>query len=426
VTAELPPTQSRKAQAARRRLDVVETRPFPAYVVWELTLACDHACLHCGSRAARARENELSTAQALEVVGELAALGTKELVFIGGEAYLHPGFLELVAAARSHDIVPAMTTGGAGIDETLAFALKRGGMARVSVSIDGLEASHDRVRKRGSYASAMRALALLRAAGVDLSVNTTVNRLNLPDLEALYDELLASGVRSWQIQLAVPLGRAADHPELLLQPFELLELLPRVDALKRRGLGEGLLIMPGNNLGYFGPEELRLRSQNARATDHFQGCQAGRFVMGIESDGGVKGCPSLPSRGYVGGRFDAGTSVRAIWEKAPELGFTRGDRRAELWGRCKDCEFAELCLGGCSFTAHSLFGRRGNNPYCHHRALVLAGQGLRERLVRVEAAPGNPFDHGRFEIVEEALDAPLPLVEPERLRLTVATDENPS
>src|SRR5262245_65386103 len=58
------------------------------YVVWELTLRCDHACHHCGSRAAREREDELSTGEALDVVTQLAAMGAREVTLIGGEAYL--------------------------------------------------------------------------------------------------------------------------------------------------------------------------------------------------------------------------------------------------------------------------------------------------------------------------------------------------
>jgi hypothetical protein len=48
-----------------------------------------------------------------------------------------------------------------------------------------------------------------------------------------------------------------------------------------------------------------------------------------------------------------------------------------------------------------LLGRPGNNPYCHHRALELTREGKRERVVRAAPAPGEPFDYGRFEIVEE-------------------------
>jgi hypothetical protein len=72
-------------------------------------------------------------------------------------------------------------------------------------------------------------------------------------------------------------------------------------------------------------------------------------------------------------------------------------------------------MGGCSFTAHSISGRPGNNPYCHYRARTLAKQGHRERLVPAAAAQGLPFDHGTFEIVVEPLDAPDMIPPPERL-----------
>jgi hypothetical protein len=73
-------------------------------------------------------------------------------------------------------------------------------------------------------------------------------------------------------------------------------------------------------------------------------------------------------------------------------------------------------MGGCSFTAHALFGRPGNNPYCHFRARTLAAQGKRERLVPAEPAEGRPFDNGLFELVLEDLDGPDPgLDAPERL-----------
>ena len=67
----LPPAPT----STRRRLHVLDEGHHPAYVVWELTLRCDHACTHCGSRAAVARDVELTTTQALDVVRRLAELG---------------------------------------------------------------------------------------------------------------------------------------------------------------------------------------------------------------------------------------------------------------------------------------------------------------------------------------------------------------
>lgn len=391
----------------RRRLDVVDTSFHPAYVVWELTLRCDHACTHCGSRASAPRKDELSLDEALGVADQLAALGSREVVLIGGEAYLHEGFLDIARRLSAHGIQVVMTTGGRGIDEALARSMADAGIRRVSVSLDGTRVTHDLMRNlKGSFDTGLAALRHLRAAGIKVSSNINVNRLNQGDLEALYEILLAEGVSSWQVQLTTPLGRAADRPQMVLQPYDLLELFPRIARLKLRGREDGLLVTPGNNLGYFGPEEGLLRSLSGDQ-DHFQGCQAGRFVLGIESHGAVKGCPSLQSAHYVGGNLRQ-EALEQIWSESPELGLMRERTTDELWGYCATCPFAKACLGGCSFTAHALLGRRGNNPYCHFRAREHQSRGLRERLVQVQEAPGTPFDNGSFEIVVEPFDSAEP------------------
>jgi radical SAM protein with 4Fe4S-binding SPASM domain len=389
-----------------RRLDVTQPPPLhPAYVVWELTLACDQPCTHCGSRAGTARTGELSTDEALKVVAQLAATGAREVVLIGGEAYLHPGFLEIVAALAQAGVRASLTTGGRGITPALAASMKAAGLHAASVSIDGLEPTHDLMRAcRGSFASATAALRHLRGAGLLTAANTNVNRLNAGDLEGLYEQLVELRVSAWQVQITAPLGRAADRPDLILQPWDLLDVVPRVAALKSKAREAGILLMPGNNLGYFGPEEATLRSLRPEDRDHWRGCQAGRFVLGIESNGAVKGCPSLQTAHYVGGNLrDSG--LTDIWNHAPQLAFTRHRTVDDLWGFCRTCTFAATCMGGCSFTAHAIFGRPGNNPYCHYRARTLARAGRRERLIPKTAAPGLPFDNGTFDVIEEPLDA---------------------
>ena len=229
--------------------------------------------------------------------------------------------------------------------------------------------------------------------------NTQINRLNLPELEDLLEALLGVDIQAWQVQLTGPMGRASDRPEWLLQPFEMLELMPRLGAIADRAAERGCTINAANNLGYFGPQEHKLR------LEHFHGCAAGRHVLGIESNGDVKGCPSLPSEPYVGGNLRE-SPLAEIWQSR-RLSFARERGTSELWGFCKSCYYAEECRGGCSWTAHTLLGRRGNMPYCHHRALELEKRGRRERLERVEEAPGRPFDFGLFRLVEEALPESL-------------------
>jgi len=170
--------------------------------------------------------------------------------------------------------------------------------------------------------------------------------------------------------------------------------LPRLAAVARRARQAGCGVHASNNLGYFGPHEQILRAHV------WQGCVAGKFTLGIEANGDIKGCPSLPSAPYVGGNVRE-RSLRDIWEQTAELAFARDRSMDELWGFCETCYYAPEWRAGCSWTAHTLLGRRGNMPYCHHRALERKREGVRERLVKVAAAPGRPFDFGRFELVEE-------------------------
>jgi radical SAM protein with 4Fe4S-binding SPASM domain len=397
------------ALPARRHLPLASSvRPVdavrPIYAVWEITLACDLACRHCGSRAGRARPDELSTEQCLDLVRQMAELGVKEVTLIGGEAYLREDWLEIVRAIAAHGMTPTMTSGGRGIDAQLARDAKAAGLAGVSISLDGLEATHDRLRGVvGSHARALAALKHLRAAGIPVTVNTQINRLSMPELPALLELFATYGAHSWQCQLTVPMGRATDEPEVLLQPYDLLRLFPLLRSLAERCKALKVRLLPGNNVGYFGPHESALRGYNA--SGHASSCSAGQFTLGIEADGTIKGCPSLPTAAWAGGNLRDATLLD-IWQRATPLRYTRDRTVDDLWGFCRSCYYADVCRAGCTWTSDVFFGKPGNNPYCHHRALEFAAKGQRERLVRVQAAPGQPFDHGRFELQVEDIPQP--------------------
>ena len=393
------------APPARRRLPLAdEVRPIdqqvrPIYVVWEITLRCDLACRHCGSRAGHARGDELDTAECLDLVRQMAELDVKEVTLIGGEAYLRDDWTEIVRAVRAHGMSCTMTSGGRGLTEDRARAAKAAGLESVSISIDGLEATHDRLRGvEGSFRSAFQAFENLTRAGIRVACNTQINRLTMPELPQLLELIAAAGIHSWQIQLTVPMGRAADEPEVLLQPYDLLELFPLLARLKGRMQELGVRLWPGNNIGYFGPYESLFKGGMPRG--HMASCGAGRSTLGIEADGAIKGCPSLPTEAWTGGNIrDA--SLRDIWERAFELRYTRDRTLDDLWGYCRTCYYADVCRAGCTWTSFVIFGRAGNNPYCHHRALEMQRAGRRERIERRKLAPGVPFDYAEFELIEE-------------------------
>ena len=398
IAPQAPPARRHLPLAAAAR-PVDEVRPI--YAVWEITLRCDLACVHCGSRAGHARSDELSTAECLDLVDQMADLGVREVTLIGGEAYLRDDWLQIVRALRGRGVQATMTTGGRGLTPERAAAAAAAGLQSVGVSIDGLEETHDRLRGvPGSHRAARAALAHLRAAGINTSVNTQINRLSMPELPAILETVIDAGARAWQVQLTAAMGRAADQPELLPQPFDLLEVLPLLARLKQRCVEARVQLWPGNNIGYFGPYESVLRGTMPRG--HLASCGAGCTTLGIEADGAIKGCPSLQTDPWTGGNIrDA--SLRDIWQRSAPLRYTRDRTVDDLWGYCRDCYYADTCRAGCTWTAFSLFGRAGNNPLCHHRALEFQRQGKRERLVPVAPAPGLPFDNGRFEIVIEEI-----------------------
>jgi radical SAM protein with 4Fe4S-binding SPASM domain len=396
-----------RARPALRRLPLAdEARDVdrawrPTYAVWELTLKCDLACAHCGSRAGRTRPEELDTAECLDLVAQMAAMGVIEVTVIGGEAYLRDDWLQIVRAIRASGMRCSMTTGGRGITADRARAAAEAGLQSTSVSIDGNEATHDRLRGvAGAYRSALAAAAHLKAAGIGLTVNTQINRLSMRELPDVLETIIALGGRAWQIQLTVAMGRAADDPALLVQPEDLLELFPQLVKLKARCDEAGVALWPGNNIGYFGPYESILRAGMQRG--HMASCGAGCTTLGIEADGAIKGCPSLHTVPWTGGNIrDA--SLQDIWERSAALRYMRDRTVDDLWGYCRTCYYADVCRAGCTWTGFSLFGKPGNNPLCHHRVLEMRRQGKRERLVQVEAPPGTPFDHGKFEIVVEEI-----------------------
>lgn len=376
--------------------------PRPLYVVWETTLACNLKCQHCGSRAARPRDKELSTEECLSVVAQLHELGTREITLIGGEAYLRRDWLTLIKEIAGRGMLCGIQTGARAFTPDKIRSAAAAGLAAAGVSVDGLAEVHDGLRGvRGSFRAAMRALEAFRACGLNGTVNTQINSANIGELRALMHAIIDAGCTGWQVQLTVAMGRAADRPELLLQPHDMLRLIPLLADLYVEGQRHGLRLMPGNNIGYFGPYEAFWRSITGE-TEYYGGCNAGRTGLGIEADGTIKGCPSLPTQDYAGGNV-RDTPLRELWEQSLKIGFTR-DRSANvdrLWGYCRVCYYAEFCQGGCTWTSHVLSGRPGNNPYCHHRALQLEAKGLRERIVPKRGATGRPFDYGLFDIVVE-------------------------
>lgn len=370
----------------------------PVHVVWEITLACNLKCTHCGSRAGKVRPGELTTEQCFQIIDQLQQLGTREITIIGGEAFLRKDWLQIISRITEAGIECSMQTGAYNLNEKRIIQAKEAGIRNIGVSIDGLPETHNAIRgRKDSYQHAMVALELLKHHEIVSSVNTVITKTNQHQLQELLDDFILRGIKNWQIQLVVAMGNAVDNEELILQPFELIELYDNLIEVYQRALKNNILVQAGNNIGYYGPYEHIWRQG---IEGHWTGCAAGHTSIGIEADGTIKGCPSLPTSDYTGGNIKD-MSLENIWHYGEQMKFTRYRNEEELWGNCKSCYYASTCMAGCTWTSHVLFGRRGNNPFCHHRALKLDKEGKRERIRKIKEAEGTPFDYGLFEIVTE-------------------------
>ncbi len=421
VVDQLPQADNRKV------LPVAEGEvPIPRLAVWELTAACDQACLHCGPRSAKARPDELSTEECLQLVEEMAEMGVGEVVLIGGEPYLRNDFILIIRRIRELGMAAILTTGAYNLNDARIEGMIEAGILSVSFSIDGLEQSHDYVRNRAdSWKRAFAAMRKAKACGASVAVNSQINAINRHEHPELLELIADAGAHSWQVQITIAHGNAADHPELILQPYMMLEVFEMLERVADRARERGVRMWPGNNLGYFGPVEHKLRRFQAGPQGHYKGCAAGRSTLGIESNGMIKNCPSQGGPVNIGGSWRE-HGLKAIWNRAPEMTYFRRRTVEDLWGYCRECYYAATCMAGCTAAAEPLLGRPGNNPFCHHRAIEMDRLGMRERIEKVADAPGVPFDNALFRVIREhkdparrAAEGPVEITEPRVSRLEV-------
>jgi radical SAM protein with 4Fe4S-binding SPASM domain len=332
--------------------------PFAA--VLELTLRCPCRCQTCGSRAGAARVHELDHGEWLGVIAALADLGCQRITLMGGEPILYPGWSELVQAARARDLLVDLVSSGQGLVEDIALAIRESGIHAVTISVDGLAATHDAQRGLpGCYEQAVRAIRWVDQAGLKVGVTTQVNQGNLSELEPLAPVLEDAGVLGWQLQQTLPIGRAEANQRLALLPAMMPELLGVLRRLARRS---GLRPHLTDNLGYCTQDDLELRTIQGGFPRPWLGCRAGLDSLGVTSDGRVKGCLALPDACSEGNLREQ--SLASIWNDPNRFAYNRRFAPDQLGGRCAGCEQAPRCRGGCTATAYAFHGRPGTSSHC--------------------------------------------------------------
>lgn len=332
----------------------------PICLTWELTYACNLACVHCLSSSGRRDPRELSTAEAKAFIDELAAMQVFYVNIGGGEPTIRRDFFEIIEYAIASNVGVKFSTNGSRIDQKTAQRLAAMDYLDVQISIDGAtDAVNDAVRGQGSFAMARAAMENLAAADFGpFKISIVVTRHNVDQLDDF-----AAMAESYGAQLRVtrlrPAGRGADswhdlHPTNDQQRtiYHWLHAHPDVltgdSFFHLNALGEPL---PGLNM-----------------------CGAGRVVCLIDPIGDVYACPFVMHPEFKGGSIRDVGGFTKVWRSSTKFAEYRDP--AEPAGACASCGMYDACQGGCMatkfFTGVPL---DGPDPECvngHGEALLVA------------------------------------------------------
>jgi radical SAM protein with 4Fe4S-binding SPASM domain len=337
---------------------------YPRNVVWELTLRCNMNCAHCGSEAGSARGQELNHEEAISLCHQLGELGCEQLTLLGGEPFLREDWEDLALCLHRHGIKVNAISNGYLMDQALVDRIKRAKLSNVGISIDGLQETHEKIRRKsGSFQRVLNALSLLQQNGIPSGMVTAITKDNLIELDRLFQIAIEKKVGIWQLQIAVPRGNLCEHRDFVIQPED-LQMLEQF-VLRARS-EQRIIVYVADNIGYFSQNEesLRRNISGPKWLSFWTGCVAGILALGIEANGDIKGCLSMPTiPEFIEGNIRQ-ESLAEIWNKPGNFSYNRNFHIGLLEGDCATCEYNYVCRGGCKSTAYCFTGSVFNNPYC--------------------------------------------------------------
>ncbi|MBR1593469.1 MAG: TIGR04133 family radical SAM/SPASM protein [Alloprevotella sp.] len=340
---------------ARREM---QKRQHPLRVLfWECTLRCNLRCRHCGSACLpeeKRRDMPFGDfASVLDSVARHTDPNYVDVYTVGGEPLVRPDLLDCGREIRRRGFHWGFVTNGMLLDRDMLARCIEAGLEAISVSLDGLEDSHNWMRGHGdSFRRALQAIHLLTyTKGIVWDVITCVNRRNISELPRMREMLRRMGVEHWRIATVFPSGRAKDDADMRLTTEEYRRVLDFVAECRREPQGMDTYY---SCEGFLGDYEGRVRNHPYR-------CHAGLTVASVLADGSISGCLSVRSR------FDQGNIYRDdfwdVWQNRFQPFRDRSWMRQDA--PCADCKVFRYCEGN----GFHLRDDDGTLTLCNYRLL---------------------------------------------------------
>lgn len=305
----------------------------PICLTWELTYACNLACVHCLSSSGKRDPGELSTRQCKDIIDELERMQVFYVNIGGGEPTVRPDFWELVDYATAHHVGVKFSTNGVRITPEVATRLAATDYVDVQISLDGATAEvNDAIRGTGSFDMAVRALQNLAAAGfAGVKISVVITRRNVAQLDE-FATLASRYGATLRITRLRPSGRGTDvwadlHPTAD-QQVQLYDWL----------VSKGERVLTGDSFFHLAP----LGQSGALAGLNM--CGAGRVVCLIDPVGDVYACPFAIHDHFLAGNVLSDGGFQNVWKNSSLF---RELREPQSAGACGSCGHYDSCRGGC-------------------------------------------------------------------------------
>lgn len=325
-------------ECVARHREHLREDPHLRWLFFEITKRCNLQCRHCGSSCSS--KGQSLTVEDINNTLRLIMIDRPMICLTGGEPLLHPAFFEIANCVHSMGFFWGMTTNATLIDDAIAANLKKTGLSTVSVSLDGLEPSHDDLRQKpGAWCCAIRGIKCLQKVGFKPQITTVVHRENIADLEPLFSILCEIGITSWRIINVEPIGRACESNDLLLTSDQFKYLLSYIRN-KRFDPACDMEVTFGCS-HFLGVECERM------IRDHYFLCGAGILTASIRSNGDICACLDIENRQELVQGNVRKDNFMDIWRS----GFKhfRIDR-TENSSKCGACEERYICGGDSAHT----------------------------------------------------------------------------
>jgi SynChlorMet cassette radical SAM/SPASM protein ScmE len=325
-----------------------------------LTNRCNLNCNFCLIDAQKnANKEELQTNDWLNFFERLKELRVFNVSISGGEIFLRNDLLVLLKKLREnrmHRIT--LLTNGTLITEEIANQLNELNIKNISISVDGLEETHDQIRGTGSFQKTIKGILNLINIGVKPMISFTPVRSNYKELRGLIDIISSMGLPSIQVNTLSPEGRCINiYEDIVLKfPNQVKEVLDVVEEKKKEY--PDIEIKCHMGFHYHLPQSYQYYQKNPGNYEikHLKdGCGAASTSCTITSTGNVIPCEGLST--FLGGNIRE-QDLADIWNNSENFKIIRDLAKVSMDQNpyCKDCKYIYLCDGGCRATAHLVYG----------------------------------------------------------------------